>query len=101
MELNDTTDYQQCFACGPNNPHGLRMVFSQEGEAIVSDFQPGQHHQGFPGVIHGGVIATLFDEALNRVALLAHHATWTMIGRLEVRYPRVALRADTDSVCPF
>lgn len=89
MELNDTTDYQQCFACGPNNPQGLRMVFSQEGEAIVSDFQPGQHHQGFPGVIHGGVIATLFDEALNRIVLLTKPpATWTMTGRLEVRYRR-------------
>jgi acyl-coenzyme A thioesterase PaaI-like protein len=88
MELNDNTDYQLCFACGQKNPFGLHMVFYQEGEAVVSDFLPLKEHQGFPGVIHGGVIATVFDEALNRTSMLANHPTWTMTGRLEVRYRR-------------
>ena len=88
MELNDNTDYQLCFACGQKNPYGLKMVFYQDGEAIVSDFLPGKEHQGFPGVIHGGVIAAVFDEALNRTSMLADHPTWTMTGRLEVRYRR-------------
>ena len=88
MELNDNSDYQLCFACGRKNPHGLQMVFYQEEETIISDFQPGEEHQGFPGVIHGGVIAAVFDEALNRTSMLAKNPTWTMTGRLEVRYRR-------------
>jgi acyl-coenzyme A thioesterase PaaI-like protein len=88
MELNDRTDYQRCFACGPQNPSGLQMRFFREGETIISDFQPREEHQGFPGVPHGGIIATLFDEALNRTSLLAEHPTWTMTARLEVRYRR-------------
>lgn len=88
MELNDTTDYQRCFACGQRNPHGLHLVFRLEDESIVADFQPREEHQGFPGVIHGGVVAAVLDEALERTALLGESQEWTMTGRLEVRYRR-------------
>ena len=103
MELNDTTDYQRCYACGQRNPYGLQMVFRQENDTIVSDFQPREEHQGFPGVIHGGIIAALFDEALNRTSMLAAQPVWSMTGRLEVRYrryvpygPHLRLRARLD-----
>lgn len=88
MELNDTTDYQLCFACGTHNPYGLHMVFRLEDGAIVSDFRPQKEHQGFPGVIHGGIVAAILDEALNRTTMLTESPTWTMTGRLEIRYRR-------------
>ncbi|HEX4204073.1 MAG TPA: PaaI family thioesterase [Ktedonobacteraceae bacterium] len=88
MELNDTTDYQRCFACGQQNPYGLQMNFRLEGTSVVSDFQPRAEYQGFPGVIHGGIIATIFDEALNRTSMLADQPGWSMTGRLEIRYRR-------------
>ncbi len=88
MDLNDTTDYQRCFVCGQHNPYGLHMLFRLEGATVVSDFTPREEHQGFPGVIHGGIIAAVLDEALNRTSMLAEHPTWTMTGRLEVRYRR-------------
>lgn len=86
MELNDTTDYQLCFACGQQNPFGLHLIFRQEGDSVVSDFMPSPEHQGFPGVIHGGIVATVMDEALNRTAMLSRHPAWSMTGRLEIRY---------------
>ena len=88
MELNDTTDYQLCFACGKRNPYGLHMHFRQEQESIVCDFTPRAEHQGFPGVIHGGIVASVLDEALNRTSMLGNPPAWTMTGRLEVRYRR-------------
>ena len=88
MELNDTTDYQLCFACGQRNPYGLHMVFQQDGDSIVCDFMPQVEHQGFPGIIHGGIVASVLDEALNRTSMLGNPPTWTMTGRLEVRYRR-------------
>jgi len=88
MELNDTTDYQRCFVCGQHNPFGLHLIFRIEGDAIVSDFQPRAEHQGFPGVIHGGIVAAILDEALGRTSVLAQHPAWTMTGRLEIRYRR-------------
>src|SRR5579864_3726600 len=66
MELNDTTDYQRCFVCGQRNPFGLHLVFRVEGDSVVADFQPREEHQGFPGVIHGGIVAAVLDEALGR-----------------------------------
>ena len=88
MELNDTTDYQLCFACGQRNPYGLHMVFQQDGDSIVCDFMPQVEHQGFPGIIHGGIVASVLDEALNRTSMLGNPPTWTMKGHLEVRYRR-------------
>jgi acyl-coenzyme A thioesterase PaaI-like protein len=104
MELNDTTDYQRCFACGNLNPYGLKMVFRLEDNTIVSDFRPGEEYQGFPGVIHGGITAAVLDEALNRTSMLTNQPTWTMTGRLEVRYrryvpygPLLRVRASLDT----
>lgn len=88
MELNDTTDYQRCFVCGQRNPYGLHLVFRREENSIVADFQPREEHQGFPGVIHGGIVAAVLDEALGRTSLLGENLEWTMTGRLEVRYRR-------------
>jgi acyl-coenzyme A thioesterase PaaI-like protein len=100
MEVNDRTDYQKCFACGQHNPCGLQLVFRVEGDTVVSDFVPREEYQGFPGVIHGGIIATVLDEALNRTSFLSGKPAWTMTGRLEVRYrryvpygPRLRVRA--------
>lgn len=53
-----------CFGCSPENPFGLKLNFSfdeQSGE-IVSHLKDTEHFQGFPGVLHGGIQATLMDE---------------------------------------
>ena len=86
--LNDRSAYQRCFACGAHNPVGLRLVFREEGEAIVTDFTPGVEFAGFPGVVHGGILATLLDEALNRTAV--REQRWLMTGRLDIRYRQAA-----------
>jgi acyl-coenzyme A thioesterase PaaI-like protein len=86
--LNDRTDYQLCFACGARNPSGLGLVFWREGDEIVTEFTAAERYQGFPGVVHGGVIATLLDETLERLGTL--EGRWLMTGRLEIRYRRAA-----------
>jgi acyl-coenzyme A thioesterase PaaI-like protein len=88
MELNDTTDYQRCFVCGQRNPFGLKLVFEQKEGSIIADFQPREEHQGFPGVIHGGIVAAVLDEALGRTSLLGAHPEWTVTGKLEIKYRR-------------
>ncbi len=104
MELNDTTDYQGCFVCGQRNPFGLHLVFRQDEGGIVADFQPREEHQGFPGVLHGGIVAAVLDETLGRASLLGTRPEWTMTGKLEVRYrkyvpfgPLLRVRATLES----
>lgn len=82
--LNDTSAYQRCFACGARNDAGLRLTFWHEGDAVVTEFTASEALQGFPGVVHGGILATLLDETLNRTAMA--EGRWTMTGRLDVRY---------------
>lgn len=106
MELNDTTDYQRCFVCGQRNPFGLHLVFQQEANSITADFQPREEHQGFPGILHGGIVAAVLDDALGRTALLSEHPVdWNMTGKLEVRYrkyvpcgPLLRVRATLESM---
>jgi len=86
--LNDRSPYQGCFACGLRNDAGLKLTFWMEGDEIVTEFTPDAHYQGFPGVLHGGILATLLDETLSRTASI--EGRWMMTGRLEVRYRRPA-----------
>ncbi|HEV2237495.1 MAG TPA: PaaI family thioesterase [Ktedonobacterales bacterium] len=86
--LNDRSDYQLCYACGARNTAGLKLSYQREGEALVTTFTPDARYQGFPGYLHGGVLATLLDETLERVSMIA--GRWMMTGRLEVRYRRAA-----------
>ena len=56
--------YPRCFGCGQENPIGLRLSFDHDGDALVARFVPGEDHQGWPGIVHGGIIATLLYEVL-------------------------------------
>jgi acyl-coenzyme A thioesterase PaaI-like protein len=51
-----------CFGCSPKNPKGLHMTFYEDGEEVVSEWEPRAHFQGYGNVLHGGVISTLMDE---------------------------------------
>jgi uncharacterized protein (TIGR00369 family) len=55
-----------CLVCGRDNPHGLRLDLHVDiGTGIVwTDFTPTEHHIGFEGIIHGGVLATVLDEVM-------------------------------------
>ena len=86
--LNDRSEYQACFGCGARNPNGLGLVFKTEGGVIVAEYTPDVRFQGFPGVLHGGVLATMLDETLSRAAVFA--GQWMMTARLEIRYRRAA-----------
>jgi acyl-coenzyme A thioesterase PaaI-like protein len=87
-KLNDETTYQRCFACGHRNDSGLQLIFRREGERIVADYRPAERYQGFPGVLHGGILATMLDETMGRTGALRQE--WLMTGKLDIRYRRPA-----------
>ena len=63
---------QPCFGCGPDHPIGFRLAFEREGDDVVTRFVPTERYQGPPGIMHGGLVATLADEiaAWSIIALL-------------------------------
>jgi uncharacterized protein (TIGR00369 family) len=97
-----------CVVCGRGNPHGLRLsLFVDPVSSIVSvPFTPQAHHIGFDGIVHGGVIATVVDEAM------VWAATWAgkrfcVCGEMSVRFrqnsrvgARLTVTAKIDKVRP-
>ena len=66
-----------CFACGQDNPHGMRLKFTQEGKRFVSHFRLGKRYTGPPGHCHGGIIATILDDAMSKLNKLRQVAAVT------------------------
>jgi acyl-coenzyme A thioesterase PaaI-like protein len=61
-----------CFGCGLSNPQGLHLVFTldttyPEAPTAIAYFELSRLHEGPPGHIHGGIVATLLDEAMSKL----------------------------------
>ena len=63
-----------CFGCGTSNPDGMRLRFTydEERDCFVCKFRLGKRYTGPPGHCHGGIIATILDEAMGKVNKLRH-----------------------------
>ena len=59
----------KCFGCGGDNAGGMKLTFEQDNvnRKIVGRFVLGERYQGGGGFAHGGIIATLLDEAMGKV----------------------------------
>jgi len=77
---------RMCFVCGVENPAGLHAHFYQvEPQICVGRFLPADQHQGYPGRVHGGVVAAMLDETLGR-AVWGDASTWGVTAELTIRY---------------
>lgn len=74
-----------CFGCSPGNSFGLRMNFVEEGEELVSYWQPLKQFQGYHTVLHGGIQATLMDEIASWFVYAKLKAAG-VTSRAEIRY---------------
>jgi acyl-coenzyme A thioesterase PaaI-like protein len=76
---------RRCLICGPANPRGLRLPFHERGERVVARFTPRPRHQGYRGLMSGGLLAAIFDCLHYRLSLRAG-VPHTVTARLEVQY---------------
>ncbi len=67
--MTNLADDGYCFVCGPKNPIGLKLDFSFDGKIIKTDFIPRKEHQGYVDIVHGGIISTLLDEVMVKLAI--------------------------------
>lgn len=76
-----------CFVCGRANPYGLNLKFYETapGEVTVNCIVPEQF-QGYPGVVHGGIIAAMLDEVTGRTQMRGSPPRFMFTARLEIRY---------------
>ena len=75
-----------CFVCGTSNPDGmkLRFTYDEDRDCFVCRFRLGKRYTGPPGHCHGGIIATILDEAMGKVNKLRHVAAVT--SEIKVNY---------------
>jgi uncharacterized protein (TIGR00369 family) len=69
VSINANGDYSQCFGCGQNNPIGLKLHFQWDGKTARAEFTPTELYQGWPGLVHGGILLCMLDEAMSWVTL--------------------------------
>lgn len=78
-----------CFVCGLENPAGLRLVFYETGPGeVTATYTPPDQFQGYPGVLHGGIVASLLDEVGGRVVMIGDHHHFMLTAKMEVKYRR-------------
>jgi acyl-coenzyme A thioesterase PaaI-like protein len=76
-----------CFACGSENPRGLHLEFDfAPAGAVSSEWIPAENLESFQGVIHGGIVATVLDEAMSKAVIARHWEALTT--ELRVRFRR-------------
>jgi len=79
-----------CFVCGRRNTRGLQVVFREDINGVFSDWIPGEGLESFQGIIHGGVISAVLDEAMARAVIAGNCKALTVDLRVRFR----------ASVCP-
>jgi uncharacterized protein (TIGR00369 family) len=78
----------RCFACGRDNPIGLRLKIEGDKKRVTTKFRPGREHEGWEGVVHGGILATLLDEVVAWICV--KNGIDALTGRLEIRFRKPA-----------
>ncbi|MGD2142876.1 MAG: PaaI family thioesterase [Anaerolineae bacterium] len=63
---------RMCFVCGRQNPFGLKLQFYEDhvADQVKATVTVPEEYQGYPGVVHGGIVSTILDEVSGRALML-------------------------------
>jgi acyl-coenzyme A thioesterase PaaI-like protein len=86
--VNKQPTSRMCFVCGESNPAGVHVRFyEQQDGSVLARFTGAEHHQGYPGRMHGGVITSIMDETIGRAIMIRYGvAVWGVTAELTVRF---------------
>ena len=82
-----------CFACGQDNPIGLKIRFDVDGDVCTAEFTPNENHVGFQDTVHGGIIYTALDDVTANILYQQGRKAHT--ARCEIRYRQPARVGET------
>ena len=84
MEQKQQVREDYCFACGEANPVGLHLHFRIEDEKFITKKTVPREYQSYTGVVHGGIVTTMLDEAMG--GYLYEQGEKAVTARIDVRY---------------
>jgi uncharacterized protein (TIGR00369 family) len=80
---------RDCFICGLENERGIKAEFYEtDAEELACVFTPTSHYQSYPGVLHGGISATILDELIGRAINIKYPDKFAMTVKLELQYKK-------------
>jgi uncharacterized protein (TIGR00369 family) len=84
---NKQATSKNCFVCGRENPSGLHLDFydTAPGET-TAEITLAERFEGYPGVVHGGIVASILDEVTGRVFMQGGTTRFMVTAKLEIRY---------------
>jgi len=92
ISIDTEKSLAMCFGCGEENPIGLKLKFKWDNGTARAEFTPNESHQGWPGIVHGGIISSLLDEAMSNAPYFEGIPCLT--AKMQVRIRRPALTGE-------
>ncbi len=78
---------RHCFVCGLENPNGLQLRFYETGPGeVTADYTVPDRFQGYPGVVHGGIVTAMLDEVTGRAHMHGEQTRFMYTAKLEIRF---------------
>ena len=80
---------RMCFICGLQNPVGLHLhIYETEPGLVEASYTAPEHFQGYPGVLHGGIVGAIIDEMSGRSHMGSDPAAprFMFTAKLEIKY---------------
>ena len=95
--IQDQKKENFCWGCGKDNEHGLQIKSYLSGDELVCTWQPKEYHMAAPGILNGGIIASIIDCHSVWAAIVAAYQTegreintepliWYVAGSLQITY---------------
>ena len=83
--MDEIIKYSGCFVCGDENPHGLRIPFHYDHGQAIAEYVAEDKYQGYKGIFHGGLVATLLDEIMAKAVLAQKRYCMTVEMKIRFR----------------
>ena len=95
--------FSHCYGCGTQNDHGLHIKSYWEGDESVCIFNPKEYHLAYPGIVYGGLIASVIDcHSTGTAAAAAYKAEGREMGEGDpLRFVTASLHVDYKKPTPM
>lgn len=80
---------RNCFVCGVKNDTGLQMRFFESETSpyvVTAEYVVSRNFEGYPGIVHGGIVAAMMDEVTSRVVMRGDPPRFVVTAKLSLRY---------------
>lgn len=79
-------EFKNCLLCGEDNPIGLKLHFTYENNISSSIWLADAKYEGYPDIIHGGIVTALMDEAMAKILL--HQQITAVTTDIQVKFKK-------------